>query len=173
MRTKQQISGVQSSQINKQCHFSIIQNNTAGCAVNVFVKNVFAMLFRCWHKYGGDCKCLPEWTFGHFMSAGVEWLVVVVGSCGDILLAVILHWTHITYRRTPAVVYFGVRHWALPYRTTLSRNITLLCTVAQSIAMECKQSRGPSYMEGITYYLFWPQEVASHNFVPKRSIFPF
>ena len=44
--------------------------------------------------------------FGHLMAAGVEWLVYG----GDILLAVILHWTHITYRRTPAVVYFGVRH---------------------------------------------------------------
>ena len=67
------------------------------------------------YEYGPKSILVTLWQ-----GQGLSGWCVVVGSCGDILLAVILHWTHITYRRTPAVVYFamcGIEQ-ALPYRTT-------------------------------------------------------
>ena len=83
-------------------HISIINQSYQTSSINdnvIMSLSIKKKIYVYWHK----CILVTLWQQG--LSG---WCVV--GSCGDILLAVILHWTHITYRRTPAVVYFGVRH---------------------------------------------------------------
>ena len=81
-------------------------------------------------------KCRPICILVSLWQQGLSgWCVV--GSCGDILLAVILHWTHITYRRTPAVVYFGMWHWACTAIQNHSAIITVYEVTLHYITMAC------------------------------------